>query len=375
MLLCRIKDFRHSIRLTGCKIMAEFFNSESRIMRFLTRRRPYTPFLIAANIVLTALIITQVKGRLQEYLFFFFGFAIFYGAVIYGVRRGAVIAGLCYAVHTAAIYPEMVEEMKKVIFLEILVDRFIVVFLYFLSLLFMAQLVLNERALKERYRNLAFDYSQTVKELAVVNANINELYTSTIQALATAIEAKDPYTKGHSERVTKYAVAIAREMGLSSEEVRQILYAAILHDIGKIGVSGDILRKPGALSEEERDFVKKHPEIGAGIISSIRVLKEIVPIVLYHHERFDGKGYPGGKKGEEIPLGARIIAVADAFDAMTSDRPYRPRMTVEQAREEIVRNAGTQFDPQVVEAFLRVLEREEQLGLRAKQEAAAGNSF
>lgn len=197
--------------------------------------------------------------------------------------------------------------------------------------------------------------------MAVENAclyeDIERSYFSTVQALAKAIEVKDPYTRGHSERVTAYALMIAEAMGLDEVERQKLKYAATLHDIGKIGIAGRVLNKPGALTEEEYSHVKTHPALGDSIIEPVEFLQAPRPIILHHHERYDGKGYPAGLKGEEIPLAARILSVADAFEAMRSDRPYRRALPLEEARKELLRNSGTQFDPAVVEKFLEILER------------------
>jgi HD-GYP domain-containing protein (c-di-GMP phosphodiesterase class II) len=178
-----------------------------------------------------------------------------------------------------------------------------------------------------------------------------------VKALAKAIEVKDPYTHGHSERVTEYALMIADAMRLDERERQKLKYAATLHDIGKIGIAGRVLNKPGDLTDEEYTHVKTHPLLGESIVEPVEFLQGPRPIILHHHERFDGRGYPGGLKGTDIPLCARILSVADAFEAMRSDRPYRRAMPLNNAVEELKRNAGTQFDPRVVEVFLGILER------------------
>jgi putative nucleotidyltransferase with HDIG domain len=184
----------------------------------------------------------------------------------------------------------------------------------------------------------------------------------TISALTAAVEAKDPYTFGHSSEVTEGALAIAAEMGLDPQQTNVLRTAAILHDIGKIGIDGAILGKTGPLSEEEFAAIRRHPTIAANILSSLDFLDDVVPLVLHHHERYDGAGYPAGIAGEDIPLGARIICVADSYDAMTSDRTYRRALPKELALQELTRHAGKQFDPDVVAAYLRVLERGEAAG-------------
>ena len=196
---------------------------------------------------------------------------------------------------------------------------------------------------------------------AIENANLyNDLltvYLNTIQSLAAAIDAKDSYTHGHSKRVAQYALIIAKELGLVDDELETLKHTALLHDIGKIGISEAILLKPGSLTEEEFRCIKSHPVVGAHILQSIEFLKEVRQQLRYHHERFDGRGYPEGLSAEEIPLGSRIISVADTFDAITSTRPYRKGMLPEFAIEEIKKNSGSQFDPRIVEAFLKVREK------------------
>lgn len=206
--------------------------------------------------------------------------------------------------------------------------------------------------------------------VALENASLYEdlemSYFSTVKALARAIEVKDPYTYGHSEKVTEYSLAIARRMGVSEWELKNIKYAAALHDIGKIGIARKILDKPGTLNEEEFVHIKTHPQLGDSIIEPVAFLQEPREIILHHHERYDGKGYPDGLKEEEIPLGARILAVADSFEAMMSDRPYRKALPLEEAMKELEINAGTQFDPRVVEAFLLVLRKGDIAGFEVK---------
>ncbi len=197
--------------------------------------------------------------------------------------------------------------------------------------------------------------------VALENARLFEdfqqLLISTITSLASAIDAKSPWTKGHSERVTKYALEIGKEMGLTEHELERLRLSGLLHDVGKIGTYDMLLDKPSKLTEEESELVKKHPGKGAEILGHVIQFADIIPGVLHHHERYDGKGYPDGVTGEEIPLQARILCVADAFDSMTADRPYRPSPGKEYAISEFKRYEGTQFDPRVVEAFLKVLER------------------
>jgi PAS domain S-box-containing protein/putative nucleotidyltransferase with HDIG domain len=197
--------------------------------------------------------------------------------------------------------------------------------------------------------------------VALENARLYEdlehLLVNTITSLAHTIDAKSPWTKGHSERVTGFAVEIAKEMGLKEKDINHIKLCGILHDIGKIGTYDVVLDKPGKLTDEEFALVKKHPEKGAEILAPIKQLKDIVPGILYHHERYDGKGYPFGIKGDDIPLCASILSVADSFDSMTADRPYRKSPGIEYAIAELKRCSGSQFNPRIVEVFLSVLKK------------------
>ncbi len=180
-----------------------------------------------------------------------------------------------------------------------------------------------------------------------------ELFLAAVRALAEAIDAKDPYTRGHSERVAAYAATIAAEMGLSPGEVERVRLSALLHDVGKIGVDDRIIRKPTALSEEEFQIMKTHPIKGAAIMAAIPQLADVIPGMKYHHEKYSGGGYPEGLRGEEIPLQARIVTVADTFDAMTTTRPYQQAMETDYVVERIRNYAGARYDPLVVEAFVR----------------------
>jgi response regulator RpfG family c-di-GMP phosphodiesterase len=185
--------------------------------------------------------------------------------------------------------------------------------------------------------------------------NIRDNYLKTVRGFALAVEAKDRYTHGHSENVMKYTVILAKHLGLPDEEIENVKYAGLLHDIGKIGVSELILNKPGRLTPSEFDEIKKHPTLGANIIADVPFLRPLVPMVLHHHEFYDGNGYPSGIKGEQVPFGARILGVADAYEAMTSDRPYRRSMTRQTAMDILIEGKSKQFDPKVVDAFCEIL--------------------
>jgi putative nucleotidyltransferase with HDIG domain len=205
---------------------------------------------------------------------------------------------------------------------------------------------------------------QMADQVAVALSNstlieeLGNLNWGTLKALARTVDAKSSWTAGHSTRVTNMALKIGAALGFSPDKLDDLHRAALLHDIGKVGVPAAILDKPGALDDDEYALIKKHPAIGARILEPIVSYKEIIPMVLQHHERYDGKGYPGGLSGDEIDIGARILAVADVFDAMKSDRPYRKGMSLERVIDIITEEAGRQFDPDAVDAFLTVMKQE-----------------
>jgi len=199
---------------------------------------------------------------------------------------------------------------------------------------------------------IALDNSRLYQEL-------EEMFFQTTDSLADAIEKRDPYTGGHTQRVTQYSLAIAKYLQLNPLERKWLKITSVLHDIGKVGIEDQILKKPDRLSPDESEMIKRHCNIGVEIIKHIRQLRESIPGVKYHHEQLDGKGYPNGLKGEEIPVLAKIIAVADTFDAMTTDRPYRIAMEREAAVKELEKCSGTQFDEKVVEAFIQAYQKGE----------------
>ena len=213
-----------------------------------------------------------------------------------------------------------------------------------------ARRALEKRRLEIENREYQVHLQDKVAEQA---GRIRASFFNAIRALNNALEARDKYTSGHSQRVTDLAAAITRRMGLSPEAIDTIVLAGMVHDIGKIGISEAILNKPAALTDVEFREIKKHPEIGERILSPVAADEEILKFVRNHHEHFDGSGYPDGLAGEKIPLGARILAVADAFEAMISERPYRKALSPDAAFAEIERCKGTQFDPKIAEIMIK----------------------
>ena len=193
------------------------------------------------------------------------------------------------------------------------------------------------------------------EELSESNERLERAYLDMVQTLRYTVEAKDTYTRGHPDRVSEYSVLIGEKLGLPEDQIKTLRIGGLFHDIGKIGIPDSILLKPDKLSDDEYSQIKNHPSIGAHILGSAEIFKDIIPVVKHHHERYDGNGYPSRLKGEEIPYIARIAAVADTFDAMTSRRSYRGPIDIEHVKEEIKRCEGTQFDPQIAEVFLDIL--------------------
>ena len=214
-------------------------------------------------------------------------------------------------------------------------------------------------SLKER--RLQKSLNELSRTCSVLKKRLSGLLKNSVRAMLAALEVRDAYTHGHVVRGSLYALMLGRALKLPREKLIQLELGALLHDIGKIGIPDHILFKPGPLTREEYEIMKRHPMISAKIIASIGSLKPVVPVVRHHQERIDGKGYPDGLKDGEIPLLARIIYISDAFDAMTTDRPYRKAMSEKSALEELERHAGTQFDAKLTSLFIREYKRKKHL--------------
>jgi HD-GYP domain-containing protein (c-di-GMP phosphodiesterase class II) len=206
------------------------------------------------------------------------------------------------------------------------------------------------------FNTMSEELEQFVADLKRAAEENRALFLNSIQMLAGAVDEKDPYTRGHSDRVAKYSLMIGQQLHLSPEELDRLRIAALLHDVGKIGVDDRVLKKPGALTAEEFEIMKQHPSKGANIMRPVAQLKEMLPGIELHHEHVNGKGYPYGLKGDEIPLMARIISVSDVLDAMTTNRPYQSAKDIDEALEVIRKLAGTKFDLKVVEALEAIVQ-------------------
>jgi putative two-component system response regulator len=210
-----------------------------------------------------------------------------------------------------------------------------------------------EEELELYHKNLKKLVAERTAKLQEAYSTLKKAHLDSVKVLGEAIDAKDPYTRGHSDRVRQMSLQIARSLGFSEERLEILEYGALLHDIGKIGIKDEILRKPGALSGEEYQTIREHPLIGVKIVEGIEFFKDKIPMIRNHHEQFDGKGYPDGLAGEAIPLEARIIAVPDAFDAMASLRSHQKTRDLEAILSEMEQNKGRQFDPGIMDIFLR----------------------
>lgn len=240
------------------------------------------------------------------------------------------------------------------------------------------RLVFENREYQEHLEQLVYERTREVRqalsEIHSLNEDLRVAYDSTLTALLVALDKRDNETQGHSVRVVEYTSRLAIELGVTEPDLTHIRRGAMLHDVGKIGIPDAILRKPAKLDPDEWNIMRRHSALGYEMLRDIPFLKVPSEIVLSHQEKYDGSGYPRGLKGEEIPLGARIFAVGDTLDAMTSDRPYRKAMSYERARQEVIDFCGTQFDPQVVEAFLRIPERDWERIREQAQETIAARS-
>jgi putative nucleotidyltransferase with HDIG domain len=210
-----------------------------------------------------------------------------------------------------------------------------------------------EEELESYHKNLKKLVAERTAKLQEAYLTLKKAHFDSVKVLAEAIDAKDPYTRGHSDRVRQMSLQIANSLGFTQERMEILEYGALLHDIGKIGIKDDILRKPGTLSGEEYQTIREHPLIGVKIVEGIEFFKDKIPMIRNHHEQFDGKGYPDGLAGEAIPLEARIIAVPDAFDAMASLRPHQRTRSLGDILLEMEQYRGRQFDPSILEIFLR----------------------
>jgi len=225
--------------------------------------------------------------------------------------------------------------------------------------------------LAETFNKMTDDLELYIRQIRKAGEENKALFLGTIRALAAAVDEKDPYTRGHSDRVTKYSVIIARALDLDEKTVETISISALLHDVGKIGIDDKVLKKPGFLTPEEFEIMKQHPVKGFNIMKTIEQMRNVLPGLRSHHEQWDGNGYPDRLKGEEIPLIARIIAVADTLDAMTTNRPYQQALTFQFAVEKINKNVGVKYDKNVVAAFNRAIEEGDLMVEGAVPEAVA----
>jgi len=291
--------------------------------------------------MLVATMITYLSGGYNSPFAITFFLVITVSALRFGGLGSALCAGLVGLLYLTA---GAVAPLQEHQYLEtISADRLVILQRLFLFVVVAVLGSVAARAISEH------------RELVARRDIEAKLMTEVNMALANAIEAKDSYTRGHSERLAKIAGALAQRMGLTKEDASAVRLGAILHDVGKIGIPDRILRQSMALTEDEMAWMRRHPQIGADIIGPVEGLHHVAPLIRHHHEKWDGSGYPAGLKADQIPMGSRIIAVADAFEAMVADRVYRPSLGLEKALQEITRSSGSHFDPRVVQAFLEMV--------------------
>lgn len=278
---------------------------------------------------------------------------------LFGIQIGLAV-GLYFLVFLIALFYTPLRYFVKASYSVTFMNRFPI--LYFADLALSFTLVVQKHIVQVRQLNYGQKLQKAVRD---EHNRVKDISIQTIMSISNAVDAKDPYTQAHSRRVAEYSRRIAKAAGMSKSKVEEIKEIALLHDIGKIAVSDAILNKPGRLTKEEFEIMKTHTTAGATILKDLTILKNVDLGAKYHHERYDGTGYPNGLKGEEIPLEGRIIGLADAFDAMNSDRVYRKHLSPRTIHKELEKGSGTQFDPQLVEAFLPIAD--ELMNYRARK--------
>jgi putative nucleotidyltransferase with HDIG domain len=307
-------------------------------------------FIPAVTVLLLALEPDRDFHAFVEAGYLLYGIPIIYTSLLFGKRYGLLVAIFTQLCNMLIMRNEFAKEWAQGKYGELFLEGIMIPFLYFISCILLSQVILRERKLLVMYRDLA-------EKLAERNDILQKIHLGIIKTLTRTIDAKDSYTRGHSERVACYALAAARAIGMSPREQRNVFYAGALHDIGKIGISEQVLFKAGSLSTEEYREMQGHPLIGANIVSGLDYLEEVETLIKAHHERFDGTGYPYGLKEQEIPLGSRIINVVDSYDAIVTNRCYNEKKLIKSdGIEELKRCAGTQFDPEIVKLFIEQLE-------------------
>lgn len=318
----------------------------------LTQRYPWSPWLIVIYLVgLTAFAAwlfhsSHVSGDL---IFALYCFAVIYVVTIYGEKAGMVIGLLSFLLYNGALNTHRVASFRLGNFYELIVEGIVLPVLFLLLSVYLGKIFLNSRQMNEETQALN-------RRLFEMQLSSERTLAGFILAMSRAIESKDPYTKGHSERVAGYSMLLADQLGMSEEPKKKLFYGALLHDIGKIGVPDSVLLKPGKLEPDEWVEMQLHPSIGKIVLEAVPGLEYVLDIVSLHHENLDGTGYPYGLQEDKIPLSARIVAIADSFDAITSDRPYRKGMTAERAISELYKFCGIRYERHLVDLFVKAMQ-------------------
>ncbi len=358
-----INVYKHSPMLFSTVFGAVFFMAAAAAA-WRTRRKSVGIAIIAVTVAVIFSWYAVVGGN--------DGFAILWILLVpsvsllaFGFREG-IFLSVYFALFLAALFYTPLRRYVQYDYGEIFMFRFpILYFVDVLTSLIGFRMTNKYQAENRQYKLKLLSYNDVLKkEVKAQTVKVENFSRQLISALAKTIDAKDQYTNGHSERVAKYARMLAGRMGKDEQEQEKIYNIGMLHDIGKIGISGEIINKTTKLTDEEYEIIKTHPLIGAGILENISEIPEIATGARWHHERYDGKGYPDGLKGKDIPEIARIIGVADAYDAMASNRSYRKVLPQEAVRSEIEKGKGTQFDPEIADLMLKLIDEDTEYRLR-----------
>lgn len=351
----------------GAAVLAVVFSA----VAMLKHKSPISRFIFnASNQLIAGILCTAIVGitgqayvELEAWMQFILSFAA--AGIIYISTTGLIAAGigLDYDLSTREVWIERFSWLAPY-YVGMGLLAYVLVYSYNISgwnstimvLVPLLLLRLSQKQYLDRTKTIVKELRENNQALEHQTKEITTLNNALLETLSVVIDLRDPFVLGHSRQVTSYSVLIARKLGLANEQIERIRKASLLHDIGKLGVPDAILLKPGRLTKEEYNTIKQHSVLGANILESSHTLRGLIPIVRHHHERYDGRGYPDGLKGTDIPIEARIVALADAVEAMASDRPYRKGLSRDEILKEIMKNAGTQFDPQVVEAFVEIVE-------------------
>lgn len=315
----------------------------------VTQQRWWSPWVIGLYFIMLTALPQIIDSFFSETIFVLHGIGIMYIVALYGTKTGVYASIPSYILFNIPLLNHRLYEIQTGGLLEFSLEAIVMPIAFYMVSLYLGRVVINSQRAAEETERL---YHQ----ILTMHQSSEQTFAGFIVAMSRAIESKDPYTKGHSERVACYTQLLAAKLEMPPEQKKRLFYGAILHDIGKIGIPDSVLLKAGKLEPDEWVEMQMHPAIGKLVLEAVPGLEYVLDSISKHHESLDGTGYPYGLQGDEIPLTARIIAIADSFDAMTSDRPYRECMTPEQAIQELRSNVGNRYDKKLVEVFVSAME-------------------